>query len=269
VISLDHARTRALPGERALLGDRALPGASALTDHRPPHERPDGAAPLIALVDRRELTRHGLERWLEEAWPGHRVLAVPRVAELGERVRRGLRFAVIGVPAGRVLAAETLAGIGQLRRSLGSRPVIVLAEGEDPAEVAAALRAGARGYLPTTLDRGAATEAIRFVLAGGTFVPAGVIAEGGQGAGAARRPGGAAPRLSPRELEVAGRLREGKPNKIIARELSISESTVKVFVRRILAKLGAANRTEAAFLAKRCLGAPERDAPGPETIAAE
>jgi DNA-binding NarL/FixJ family response regulator len=143
----------------------------------------------------------------------------------------------------------------------------VLAEGEDPAEVAGALRAGARGYLPTTLDRAAATEAIRFVLAGGTFVPAGVIAEGGPGAG--RRPGGAAPRLSPRELEVAGRLREGKPNKIIARELSISESTVKVFVRRILAKLGAANRTEAAFLAERCLGTPERDVAGPETIAAE
>jgi DNA-binding NarL/FixJ family response regulator len=247
VISLHDARSRARSGDRS------------------PPAPPDEAAPLIALVDRQELTRHGLERWLEEGWPGHRVVAVPRVAELGERARRGLRFAVIGVPAGRVLAPDTLAGIGQLRRSLGSRPVIVLAEGEDPAEVAGALRAGARGYLPTTLDRAAATEAIRFVLAGGTFVPAGVIAEGAPGTGAART----APRLSPRELEVAGRLREGKPNKVIARELSISESTVKVFVRRILAKLGAANRTEAAFLAERCLGTPERDAAGPETIAAE
>jgi DNA-binding NarL/FixJ family response regulator len=220
---------------------------------------PDEAAPLIALVDRRELTRHGLKHWLEETWPGHRTVAVPCVAELDERTRRGLRFAVMGVSAGRVMSPETLADIGQLHRSLGTRPIIVLAEGENPSEVAGALRAGARGYLPTTLDRTVATEAIRFVLAGGTFVPASVITEGTTAVGPARM----VLRLSPRELEVAGRLREGKPNKVIARELRISESTVKVFVRRILAKLGAANRTEAAFLAERCLSTLGRDAPAP------
>src|SRR3954468_13283885 len=64
-------------------------------DHSPATRQE--TAPLIALVDRRELTRHGLERWLEEGWPGHQVVAVPRVADLGERARRGLRFAVIGV----------------------------------------------------------------------------------------------------------------------------------------------------------------------------
>jgi DNA-binding NarL/FixJ family response regulator len=45
-------------------------------------------------------------------------------------------------------------------------------------------------------------------------------------------------------------LRQGKPNKIIAHELEISESTVKVFVRRILMKLHASNRTEVAFLVR-------------------
>ena len=54
--------------------------------------------------------------------------------------------------------------------------------------------------------------------------------------------------LTPRESEVLARLREGKPNKIIAHELQISESTVKVFVRRILMKLHASNRTEVACL---------------------
>jgi DNA-binding NarL/FixJ family response regulator len=54
--------------------------------------------------------------------------------------------------------------------------------------------------------------------------------------------------LTPRETEVLARLRQGKPNKIIAFELDISESTVKVFVRRILTKLRASNRTEVACL---------------------
>ena len=54
--------------------------------------------------------------------------------------------------------------------------------------------------------------------------------------------------LTPREMDVAERLRQGKPNKIIAHELQISESTVKVFVHRILTKLGAINRTEVAYL---------------------
>ena len=54
--------------------------------------------------------------------------------------------------------------------------------------------------------------------------------------------------LTPREMEVVARLRQGKPNKVIAHELEISESTVKAFVRRILIKLKALNRTEVAHL---------------------
>ncbi|MGC1954855.1 MAG: response regulator transcription factor, partial [Gammaproteobacteria bacterium] len=75
------------------------------------------------------------------------------------------------------------------------------------------------------------------------------------------RPNGAAPsmehetsafqRLTPREGEVLARLRQGKPNKIIAFELDIAESTVKVFVRRILGKLHVSNRTQLALLAHR------------------
>jgi DNA-binding NarL/FixJ family response regulator len=56
--------------------------------------------------------------------------------------------------------------------------------------------------------------------------------------------------LTPREVEVLARLRLGKPNKVIAHELDISENTVKVFVRRILVKLHASNRTEVACLVR-------------------
>jgi DNA-binding NarL/FixJ family response regulator len=57
-------------------------------------------------------------------------------------------------------------------------------------------------------------------------------------------------RFTPRESEVLARLRLGKPNKIIAHELKITENTVKVFVRQILMKLHASNRTEVASLTR-------------------
>ena len=55
--------------------------------------------------------------------------------------------------------------------------------------------------------------------------------------------------LTPRQLEVLGRLREGKPNKLIARDLNMTEATVKVHVRQILRKFGVANRTQAVLCA--------------------
>ena len=61
------------------------------------------------------------------------------------------------------------------------------------------------------------------------------------------------PDLTPRELAVIDLLREGKPNKLIARQLDMQENTVKVHVRNILRKLNAANRTHAALVANRLL----------------
>jgi DNA-binding NarL/FixJ family response regulator len=57
--------------------------------------------------------------------------------------------------------------------------------------------------------------------------------------------------LTPRQLEVLDRLREGKPNKLIARDLNMTEATVKVHVRQIMRKLGATNRTQAVLAAAR------------------
>jgi DNA-binding NarL/FixJ family response regulator len=67
--------------------------------------------------------------------------------------------------------------------------------------------------------------------------------------------------LTPRQLEVLGRLREGKPNKLIARDLNMTEATVKVHVRQIMRKLGATNRTQAVLCASglSISGSGERD----------
>ena len=64
--------------------------------------------------------------------------------------------------------------------------------------------------------------------------------------------------LTPRQFEVLGRLREGKPNKLIARDLNMTEATVKVHVRQIMRKLGATNRTQAVLCASGLAPGSER-----------
>jgi DNA-binding NarL/FixJ family response regulator len=67
-----------------------------------------------------------------------------------------------------------------------------------------------------------------------------------------KRPGATALNgLTTRQHEVLGLIRLGKPNKLIAAELNISESTVKVYVRQIMKKFGAINRTHACYLLSR------------------
>jgi len=129
-----------------------------------------------------------------------------------------------------------------------------LADHEESDDIVEAIQRGVRGYIPTNLDLVGATEALRFIWAGGTFVPASALVRLVQDL--RREPHQDLPqadnelfdRLTPREREVLVRLRQGKPNKIIARELQITESTVKVFVCRILSKLHASNRTELVYL---------------------
>lgn len=139
----------------------------------------------------------------------------------------------------------------QLLQHRRLRPGVLLAlvsDHEDRAEVTAAFRHGARGFIPSSLEPDLARQAFGFILAGGTFFPPHILDRpAGDGAEAASRRSGNADSLTPRQLDVLALLREGKSNKLIARDLSMCESTVKVHVRQIMRKLGAANRTQAAL----------------------
>jgi DNA-binding NarL/FixJ family response regulator len=126
-------------------------------------------------------------------------------------------------------------------------PIIVLSDAENLDSITYALNAGARGYLATSVSLEVAMEAIHLVIAGGTYVPASIVF-------AAHRSWqvpGIQKHLdifTPRQVAVVEALRRGKANKIIAYELNMRESTVKVHVRSIMKKLKARNRTEVAFL---------------------
>ena len=128
-------------------------------------------------------------------------------------------------------------------------PIIVLTASVDPANVVKALKSGAKGYIPANMPLDIALAAIRFVSAGGTFVPAAVMLEDNSARDQVPVPSTSFTMFTERQAAVMEGLRKGKANKMIAYELNMCESTVKVHVRKIMRKLKATNRTEVAYLA--------------------
>ncbi|MGH6897712.1 MAG: LuxR C-terminal-related transcriptional regulator [Geminicoccaceae bacterium] len=134
-------------------------------------------------------------------------------------------------------------------------PIVVMSDREDLSAVYDALNLAARAYCPSSLDPDILIETLRIVRKGGTFIPldmllinAPVHRKQPQGTEARRTEMHGLTRREQRVLEL---LKKGQPNKVIARELGIEETTVKVHVRRILRKLNAANRTQAALVAQQ------------------
>ena len=127
-----------------------------------------------------------------------------------------------------------------------SLPIILLADSDDIAQIISALECGVKGYIPTSVSLDVCVEAISLSIAGGIFVPANsLLAMRSILARQSERP--AAAFFTDRQLAVAEALRRGKANKIIAYELNMQESTVKVHVRNIMKKVKASNRTEVAY----------------------
>ncbi|MBO0663038.1 response regulator transcription factor [Jiella sp. MQZ9-1] len=128
--------------------------------------------------------------------------------------------------------------------------LILLSEIEELEDMTQAFKCGVRGYIPTSASLDIAIQAIRLVDRGGIYVPHSILSHIGQSGKRATQNSQAAPAdpFTNRQLSVINALRKGKPNKIIAYELNMCESTVKVHIRNIMKRLNAKNRTEVAYL---------------------
>ena len=112
----------------------------------------------------------------------------------------------------------------------------------------AAVDCGARGFIPASIGIDAIVEAARLTSAGGVFLSAKSVLSLRNSLPPRSGSGGTIEGLfTSRQAAVADALRRGKANKIIAYELNMCESTVKIHIRNIMKKLKANNRTEAAF----------------------
>ena len=194
----------------------------------------------ILIVDDHPLILHALAQVLPQLDAGLEVLgASDRVATLTLLARHpdcALVLLDLTLPGARGLDL-----LAEIRRDRPLLPIVVLSATHDAATVGSAIAAGARGFIAKTASPYALLDAIETVLSGGRHVTTDL---------------GSAPRtirgvpvdilgLTQRQSDVLQLLLQGKPNKLICRELRLSEGTVKVHVSAILRALNVHSRSQA------------------------
>jgi two-component system nitrate/nitrite response regulator NarL len=140
----------------------------------------------------------------------------------------------------------------KLRESGFRNPIVMLTTSTDERDLVESLRNGAQGYLLKDMEPDELVLALRDIVAGKTVVApdlAPVLAKVVQGDGTLPDEASPFDDLTPRESEILCLLAEGQSNKVIARNLGISDGTVKLHVKAILRKLGVHSRVEAAVIA--------------------
>ncbi|KQP67338.1 hypothetical protein ASF41_05900 [Methylobacterium sp. Leaf111] len=201
----------------------------------------------VVIIDPRVLFRESLISQIQKSTDAPQVLGFCSV---------GLwqKAATERPPASVIVIAATHRSIAQMESELDTLvsvspgvPIVLLSELEDYHQVTEAMRRGLSGFIPMTSSVKVAQSAIALVLAGGCFVPSGIVCTPPAPPAAEARGRGSV-RLTEREAAVLGVLQIGKPNKVIAYELNMCTNTVKVHVRNIMKKLQAKNRTELAYL---------------------
>ena len=148
-------------------------------------------------------------------------------------------------------------GLNALRQIKGAYPAIplaVLSGLDDPALIRDAIDEGASGFVPKASSSEVLVAALRLILAGGVYLPQAALNGAAQHVASLTETGDSADRndlLSERQTDVLMKAIQGKPNKVIAREMDIAEGTVKTHLSAAFKALGVHNRTEAVFAAAK------------------
>jgi DNA-binding NarL/FixJ family response regulator len=155
---------------------------------------------------------------------------------------------LINIGGGDALHKTFMQDLKTLISEFPGLPIVILAESRDIRQVVQAFEAGVRGYISSATGLTVCVGAISLALAGGAFVSAENLSDLRQLLVVAEnKERHRATMFTQRESDVIDALTSGKPNKIIAYELNLRESTVKVHIRNIMKKLKARNRTEINF----------------------
>jgi RNA polymerase sigma factor (sigma-70 family) len=201
----------------------------------------------VLVVDDHAFVREGLRAFLDlqdgievvgEAADGEEAIAA------ADRLRPDVVLLDLVMP-GRL---DGVAAIRVLRERLTAARAIVLTSFLDDDKLLPALRAGAAGYLLKNSAPAEVARAVHAARAGEAVLDPSAAARLIEALARVEEP---LDTLTPREREVLVLLGRGFPNKQIARELGLAEKTVKTHVGHVLAKLGVADRTQAAVVAVR------------------
>lgn len=220
------------------------------------------SAPIqLLVVDDHSLFRRGLTALLSQ---DGRFQVVAQAADVGEALRELQRHAPDLILLDNHLpGVRGVDGIAALKSAAPQVRILMLTVSENEEDLAAALKAGADGYLLKTVESDQLCEAIVKVLAGDSVVSpemmtklvlalratAAVIPAQPAASADDATPDTAMALLSARERDVLRLIAQGDSNKLIARTLDIAETTVKIHVQHILRKLQLSSRVQAALYA--------------------
>lgn len=214
----------------------------------------------IAIADDHPIYRNGLVRSLEDEADivvvGEGASAEDAVALYSEKKPDAI-LVDLSMPGGGHLA------LSSILQGDPSAAVIVLTASEERDDLLAAIKIGARGYVLKGVDAPTLVDIVRRVVAGESYVSSGLAARilvemkmPSEGPALADGdPSTTLASLTPREEQVLGLVAAGNSNKEIARHLNLQEKTVKHNMTRILQKLRARNRTEAAMFLRNARNA--------------
>jgi len=209
----------------------------------------------ILLVDDHVLFREGLKFLLRGLETGLELDEAGTCAEaLRRAAARNYDLVLLDLKMPGLKGLDALAAF---RDSVPEIPVVVLSGEDDSQTILAAIDRGAMGFIPKASTPEVLIQALRLVLAHSVYLPPEVL----EAPEAVPLPSRASPEtgradatllgITPRQLEVLRWVIQGKTNKAIARELDISDGTVKQHLSDVLRSLGAKTRTEAVYAAAK------------------
>jgi DNA-binding NarL/FixJ family response regulator len=214
--------------------------------------------PSVLVVDSLALRRAGVVSFLS-GWARESNIAIIPLDCLDALTQASTPFfemIVLVIGSQRVAHPEPQNWIASLLGKYVNSPLVLISDHDEAAEVVGAFKAGVRGFIPMSIAPGMVRHTLTFIMGGGSFFPPMALLRRSHLDDSAmivtRSEGDVIDSeesqvLTARQQDVLGHLRQGESNKLIGRELQLSESTVKVHIRHIIRKLGVTNRTQAAL----------------------
>jgi DNA-binding NarL/FixJ family response regulator len=218
----------------------------------------------VLIADDHRLIIEGVRIKLAELDPDVQAVVAMNLDELDRAVAEhadSLDLALVDIA---MPGTQGFQHVARLRAEAPALPVIVLSGSEDAELMRSLIELGVLGFIPKAYSPDVMLSAIRLVLAGGIYIPplllANAQAQGWQPSEAQAPPNatrsvdGLRSLLTERQIDVMRLLSQGKPNKLIARDLGISEGTVKIHLAAIFRALNVRNRVEAVVASRTLQG---------------
>jgi len=201
------------------------------------------------IADDHPLFRDAITQVVNERWPDAFITEVSTLEEAQTACARDDTLDIVLLDLN-MPGAQGFSGLLAIRNHVPMLPVVIVSAEESPDVIQRALTCGALGFIPKSASKGRIGEAIETVLNGQIFVPPELTDKLNEQRRQNEELREKAAQLTHAERRVLELLILGKPNKIIAFELDIKESTVKAHITAILRKLGVHSRTQAVLIAK-------------------